>query len=237
MGAGQDKSTRNVNLDVSGTPGPDYLGQETVDVNGHPADRPGVTWRRPEEDPDDPRIRRMDTGEELPVLLSSDMRADPIEGVQGSYSEIIEGECARCGYDRLVSTVHTLAGEHQEQCNACGAIQTPHSDDGYRMPLTDEERAKREREVGVKLGSISPDDVYDMEPNTGYGPYISLVNDSGTLRMRKQAVDDLYWLLVENDDIDATESAKKHLDKTSLTALSLNLLPDGISISGTGDGK
>ena len=151
-----DANTREpastINLSVAGTVGPDYLGQETVDVDGHPNDRPGVKYRLPENDENDPRIRQMDTGEELPVLLSSDMGADPIEGTQGSYTEIIEGECNRCGYDRLRHTVVTLAGEHKEVCNACGATQTHRSENGYRMPTTSKQRMDRSRD---RLDQIS----------------------------------------------------------------------------------
>lgn len=226
MGAGQDDSTRGVNLDVSGTPGPDYLGQETVDVDGHWADRPGVQNRMPENGRTGGRIRRMDTGEELPVLLSSSMKADPCEGVQGSYSQIVEGECARCGYDRLVETVATLPGERQRTCNACGAKQRPRSDDGYRMPKTDKERARRERESGRKLGSITGDGVYDMEPDTGYGPYISLVNDRGVKKLRKDDVEALFWLLVDNDDIDLPDSLTSNLRGARKAVVGMSLLPE-----------
>ena len=95
-------------MSVESTVGPDFLGQETVDVDGHPKDRPGVQNRISENvDTDtDARYRhsdvsRMDTGEELPVLLSSSMDSDPIEGTHGSYTQIVSGECNRCGYDRL----------------------------------------------------------------------------------------------------------------------------------------
>lgn len=198
LGAGEDDSTRGVNLDVSGTTGPDYLGQETVDVDGHPMDRPGVQSRLPESvtpDPDGhthPDISRMDTGQELPVLLSSDMRADPCEGVQGSYTKIVEGECVRCGYDRLRVSVHTLSGEHQETCNACGARQNRSADDGYTMPTTDRERAEAEREAGEKIATLSNKEAYDMESKTGMGPYISIVDDRQITRLHK---DDIQKLL------------------------------------------
>lgn len=227
MGAGQDDSTRGVNLDVSGTPGPDHLGQETVDVDGHPKDRPGVRNRLPEStDGDDHRVRRMDTGEELPVLLSSNMRADPCEGVQGSYSEIIEGECARCGYDRLVVAVATLPGEHEKTCNACGAKQRPRSETGYRMPTTDKEWARQERESGQKLTSLTTRGVYDMEPDTGMGPYISLVTDQSRTRLRKDDVEQLFWTLVDNGDVDLAESLDSNLRGAERAAAAFSLLPD-----------
>jgi hypothetical protein len=153
MGANERDAASTINLDVSGTVGPDYLGQQTTNVDGHFADRPGVQSRRPEQSHrDDPQIARMDTGEELPVLLSSSMSADPCEGTQGSYTQIVEGECNRCGYDRLVQTVVTLPGERRHKCNACNAIQKPRSDSGYRMPETSRERAQKAKERGEKVG-------------------------------------------------------------------------------------
>lgn len=226
MGAGQDDSTRGVNLDVRGTPGPGHLGQDTVDVDGHPNDRPGVRNRMPESARDHPEIRRMDTGEDLPVLLSSSMKADPCEGVQGSYSEIVEGECARCGYDRLKVAVHTLAGEHEETCNACGAKQRPRSEKGYRMPRTDKERARRERESGQKLTSLTTRDVYDMEPDTGMGPYVSLVTDRAQTRLRKDDVEQLFWTLADNDDVDLAETLDKNLRPRDRVAVGMALLPE-----------
>lgn len=205
LGAGEDDSKRDINLDVSGTVGPDHLGQETTTVDGHHADRPGVRSRLPESQPDHPDIRRMDTGEDLPVLLSSSMDADPIEGVQGSYSKITEGECARCGYDRLVVSVATLPGETQEKCNACGAIQGRRFEGGYRMPDTPKDRAKDEKSAGRHLTDLSNHEVYDMGPDTGYGPYISLVGDRSITRLRKDDVPDLFFALVENGDVDLRE--------------------------------
>ena len=230
LGAGSDDSTRGVNLDVSGTVGPDYLGQETVDVDGHPNDRPGVRNRMPESIPDHPEIRRMDTGEELPVLLSSSMRADPCEGVQGSYTKIVEGECARCGYDRLKVSVHTLAGEAQETCNACGAKQRPRSDSGYRMPDTDKDRVKQEKDAGRRLTGLTSRAVYDLEPDTGVGPYISLVGERSYTRLRKDDVADLFWALVENDDLDVAEEVLAREPPFVAASLGVKLLPDDIGV-------
>lgn len=242
LGANTRDAPSGVNLDVSGTVGPDHLGQETVDVDGHPCDRPGVRSRLPEqsstvqrgpegEEVVDPRVQRMDTGEDLPVLLSSNMSADPCEGVQGSYTQIVEGECVRCGYDRLKVTVATLPGEHQESCMACGAKQGRRYDDGYRMPTTEKERTRKERESGQKLGSLTTNDVYDMEPDTGYGPYISLVCDRGRTRIRKDDVEALFWMLVSNDDIDLSDTLDSNLRGMEKARVGLDLLPDDVGIA------
>lgn len=235
MGAGTDDSVRDINLDVSGTVGPDSLGQETTTVDGHWADRPGVQWRRPEEDPDDPRIRRMDTGEELPVLLSSSMSAGPVEGVQGTYTHIIEGECPRCGYDRLRVTVQTLAGERKEVCNACGAKADRSLDRRYRMPQTDEERAERERESGERLADLSTRVAVDMESDTGMGPYVSLVGSRSVCRLRKDDVRDLFFALVNRNDIDFVEAIRQNDTQIERAYLALAILPDGMGITEAGD--
>lgn len=232
LGANERGAPSGYNLDVSGTVGPDYLGQETVDVSGHPKDRPGVQSRLPESGrSDDPRIARMDTGEELPVLLSSNMRAGPIEGTQGTYTEIVEGHCARCGYDRLRVTTHTLVGEAHETCNACGAIQEPRSDDGYRMPTTDEERADRERDSGRHLTDLGTHGAYDMEPDTGYGPYISIVGSRSITRLRKGAIADLFFAMVDNDDIDLTAEIRSRYSMPARIAHAVSLLPERVEVS------
>lgn len=235
MGANERGAPSGYNLDVSGTVGPDYLGQQTTDVDGHPQDRPGVRSRIPESEGDDPRISRMDTGEELPVLLESNMRAGPVEGTQGSYTQIVEGTCARCGYDRLKVNVATLPGEHQEVCNACGAIQQPRNDDGYRMPKTQEDRAKRMRNAGPKLGKITNSKVVDLEPDTGYGPMISLVRDRSNRSLYKDDVESLFWMLVDNDDIDLKESLESNLRRPEQIIAAISLLPDDVLESMGGD--
>lgn len=58
---------------------------------------------------------------ELPALIESDFRHDPVEGCQGSFTKIIEIEsCPVCGYDRADHAVLTLAGVHRLTCRACG---------------------------------------------------------------------------------------------------------------------
>lgn len=216
LGANERGAPDSINLDVSGTIGPDYLGQQTTDVDGHPKDRPGVRYRAPERDPDDPRISRMDTGEELPVLLSSNMRTDPIEGTQGSYTEIVEGHCDRCGYDRLKVTHQTLAGETKTVCNACGYNQRRES-----MPTTDKERANDWKESGVKLGELMTRDVYDMEPNTGVGPYVYLIGDRSYLNLRKDDVAKLFALVYDDPEemFDAMVDELGPVDEMVLSAL------------------
>ena len=231
MGANTRDAPSGYNLDVSGTVGPDYMGQETVDVDGHPNDRPGVRWRLPETSGgDDPRISRMDTGEELPVLLSSSMSADPCEGTQGSYTQIVEGTCARCGYDRLQVAVHTLAGETQETCNACGAKQDHRAENGYRMPDTDKERAADERRVGESLGELLTRGVYDLEDSTGVGPYVSLVGSHGYTRLRKDDVADLFFMLVDNDDVDLTDEIRERNRELQVATIAVALLPDTLTV-------
>jgi hypothetical protein len=225
IGADTDKAPNEINLDVSGTIGPDHLGQETTDVPGHWADRPGVRSRIPEEHgKSHPEVGKMDTGSELPVLLSSEMRADPCEGVQGTYTTIEEGHCARCGYDRIRRSVHTLAGETKETCMACGAVLDGREENGYRMPKTVEDRTERRREAGPTLGSLTSLDVVDLEPDTGFGPMVSLVGQRKVTSLYKDDVADLFWLLVENDDIDLVESVNDELDGLERLTFLFNFL-------------
>ena len=113
----------SVNLDVSGTVGPDHLGQETVDVDGHRHDR--------DPDMDEDHARRLalrgefdDLDDDQPLpLIESDMRADPIEGVQGTYSKVVRlsDPCDDCLKSYGVRSVHTMAGISAVRCLTCGA--------------------------------------------------------------------------------------------------------------------
>lgn len=216
LGANERDAPSSINLDVSGTTGSDYLGQQTTDVDGHPCDRPGVRSRLPEDHPDDPRIARMDTGEELPVLLWSSMRHDPTEGTHGTYKKIVEGECSRCGYDRLTVTRHTLAGQATTHCNAC-----EYKERTDEMPETDKERADKERESGVKLGEMMNRDVYDMEPDTGFGPYVSLVADKSVTRIRKEEIAELFAMVFDDpeEQFDVMVNELGPVDEMVLSAL------------------
>lgn len=107
----------------------DRVAGHSVDVPGHAkasrdvipveelADLPAERLRHEYGDPDE-----WDElpGESLPVMVSRDFRADPVEGEQGSYTEIVEEDCPVCGYDRADHSTHTLAGVHRVTCRACG---------------------------------------------------------------------------------------------------------------------
>ena len=65
--------------------------------------------------------------EELPqrvgehkVLVDSDMSADPVEGVQGSYTLYFERrECPECGTEGVYRSVQTLPGIAFDSCAVC----------------------------------------------------------------------------------------------------------------------
>lgn len=105
----------------------DRVAGHAVDVPGHPkASRDLVAVEDLDNWPED-RIRHeygdlddLAPGEDFPVLLRRDFRADPVEGEQGSYAEIVERDCPQCGYDRATHSAHTLAGVHLVTCRACG---------------------------------------------------------------------------------------------------------------------
>lgn len=98
---------------------------EEVNVDGHPmASRDIVPVEELTELPDD-RLKHEygDVGEpaaKLPVLLSRNFTTDPVEGEQGSFTQIVEEDCPKCGYDRADHTSHTLGGVHNVVCRACG---------------------------------------------------------------------------------------------------------------------
>jgi hypothetical protein len=65
----------------------------------------------------------LDENQPLP-LLSSSMQGVPTEGVQGSYSHVIEldEECPECGQRWGVHSCHsTMGGVHSESCLICEA--------------------------------------------------------------------------------------------------------------------
>jgi DNA-directed RNA polymerase subunit M/transcription elongation factor TFIIS/Zn finger protein HypA/HybF involved in hydrogenase expression len=102
----------------------DPIEGEAYSEPGHWADRPA--------DMNAEHARRLalrgefdDLDEHQPLpLLSSSMRGVPTEGVQGSYSHVIEldEECPECGQQWGVYSCHsTMGGVHSERCLICEA--------------------------------------------------------------------------------------------------------------------
>lgn len=91
-------------------------------------------------------------GEELPVLIDSDFRHDPVEGCQGSFSQIedIDDGCPNCGYDRATVSCQTLGGIRRAKCRACGVDITDMHRDDYepRAPTSNEERIRKGERLG-----------------------------------------------------------------------------------------
>lgn len=240
IGADTREPADTINMSVESTVGPDFLGQETVNVDGHPKDRPGVRNRISEHvDTDtDPRYRhsdvsRMDTGEELPVLLSSSMDADPIEGTQGSYTQIVSGECNRCGYDRLKQTVCTLPGERKHVCNACGATQDSRGD-GYSMPKTKKQRVSDRKSSGRHITSLFSREVY--ETSESVGPYIDIIDSRSWTMLREDDVPELYFdtIPVRHDIEDRVTGIASditdELSKIERVGLAALIVPDWIEM-------
>jgi hypothetical protein len=245
IGADTREPADTINMSVESTVGPDFLGQETVDVDGHPKDRPGVQNRISENvDTDtDSRYRhsdvsQMDTGEELPVLLSSSMDRDPIEGTQGSYTQIVSGECNRCGYDRLKLTVCTLPGEEKRVCNACDAEQDRRGD-GYTMRKTQKQRVSDRKNNGRHITSLFSSDVY--ETSESMGPYIDIIDSRSWTMLREDDVSELYFetIFVRHDiddrvtgiAADITDELSK-IERVGLAAL---IVPDWIELARSED--
>jgi transcription elongation factor Elf1 len=243
LGARDNDSAGSVNLDVSGTVGPDYIGQETVDVDGHPQDRPGVQNRRfdryrNDDDPPLPAtIRRQATGEEMPVLLSSSMSSDPIEGTQGSYTILVEGDCPRCGYDRIKRSVATLAGVTQMQCNACGA-QWERNRRDWSMPTTPSERVDnyRDGDATEKLGDAGKFEVWQTAGDMDDA--VKLIHGTTMLRARADDILSLVGLLDERDiigldDIEAEFRSRSLVpdEKPHRLLCAMSLLPDEFEVN------
>jgi hypothetical protein len=120
----------------------DPIRDEDVQINCHP--------KHQSDAPEDIQ------GDELPVLIKSDFRHDPVEACQGTYAMIaeIDGGCPNCGYDRKKVTVHTLPGEHFEACRACGLDleAAARSDDENPTPSKSRSKTDRIRDVSTRLG-------------------------------------------------------------------------------------
>lgn len=235
IGADTREPADTIKVSVESTVGPDFRGQRLVDVDGHPKDKPGVQNRISEDVHTDPRHRhpdvsRMDTGEELPVLLSSSMDVDPIEGTHGSYTQIVSGECNRCGYDRLKQTVCTLPGEEKRVCNACDARQDRHGD-GYTMPKTQKQLVSDKKDRGEKITSVSEIDVYKEN-----GPYIDLIESRSWTMLHKDDVSDLYFETIPvRHDIDdrvtgIASDITDELSKIERVGLAALIVPDWIKM-------
>jgi len=102
----------------------DPVAGEPVDVPAHPYSSAFTLAEWLDLDPDDRAVFADDAAPpayELPVILETDFRADPVEGEQGTYTAIVElnESCPRCGYDRGVRRQHTLAGVGTTVCRAC----------------------------------------------------------------------------------------------------------------------
>jgi hypothetical protein len=174
----------------------------------------------------------MDTGEELPVLLSSSMDADPIEGTHGSYTQIVSGECNRCGYDRLKLTVCTLPGEEKRVCNACGAEQDRRGD-GYTMRKTQKQRVSDRKNNGRHITSLFSSDVYETSESN---PYIDIIDSRSWTMLREDDVSELYFetIFVRHDiddrvtgiAADITDELSK-IERVGLAAL---IVPDWIEM-------
>lgn len=88
-----------------------------VDVRGHPYDVPDE--RLP--------LRIEEPNGEVTILVSSDMRADPVEGVQGSYTVVVDEDepCGECGETRTRISRQTLAGVACASCAVCDSLKRP----------------------------------------------------------------------------------------------------------------
>lgn len=220
-GLDHDAEHGQVNVDVSGTVGPDHLGQETTNVRGHRYE--GVYGLREVQGatPSDHQCHRTDTGSELPILLESNFRTDPIEGACGTFTLLVEGECAYCGYDRLVDSrrVGPGGGEPRTRCNACEAIQAPRLDQDFELPTTDAQHRQKTREHNERIGeSYIAGDIYRVSDDT-----IALIDeDYGVTRLNDKDVSAIVDAMVREDMLDLADTdAGETLLDTVATALEI----------------
>lgn len=230
---GDRNAPATVSIDVSGTVGPDALGQEIATVEGHRADVPGV---REDVPSDSPRADRQDTGEELPVLLSSSISYDPVEGATGEWTQIEHGTCDRCGYDRIKVHYHTHGIDTTRTCQACGAKS--HEGGQFERPPMDRERISRLRDT---VDPVYTTDRYSVFEVAGSDSIYRLV-DTQTMTLETVSADRIHHLFrigleigaleppsalarawrVADEDGDPFES----LDARDRVVLGLTVLPD-----------
>lgn len=140
-------------------------------------------------------------GDELPVLIESDFRHDPVEGCQGSYREIteIDGGCPNCGYDRADAAVHTHAGVHRMTCRACGCdITDRHRDDWEPTEPTDDVARIKQGSEYVGQTSYLEHKVYQRNDDS----YALLAHGSSTSVHTKDLLDMVYMVISRMDEGD-----------------------------------
>lgn len=135
--------------------------------------------------PEDEITHEKDTGNKLPVLVQG--AEEPIGKFNSVTVRIIEGECDRCGYDRIKKTTDDAVNKIIKSCNACGAIQKDNIEKGWVMKDEKSERIENEENVGVLIAELCGYDVYDLEPSTN-NPYISLIDGLSITRINKNCV-------------------------------------------------
>lgn len=87
-----------------------------VGVPGHPMDR--------EQEITVEEARRAHLNgeldaDDLPLVVESDMSADPCEGVQGSYTAVVEAECPECPSEFGLESMHTFSAVGCTNCLLC----------------------------------------------------------------------------------------------------------------------
>lgn len=112
-----DDSIETVHIDDlrgSGVNVWDRLAGTDVTVPGHPMDQPDDAL---------PLRIEYDDGDHA-ILLSSEMRTDPVEGTQGTYTVIrpTDDPCPDCGHEYERHAVDTLGGLRVVSCAVCGRV-------------------------------------------------------------------------------------------------------------------
>ena len=144
-------------------------------------------------------------GDELPVLIDSDFKHDPVEACQGSYSEIREipedDGCPNCGYDRMTVSVQTLAGVHREKCRACGVDITERNRDDW-SPSRPPSARERIRQNAEYIGSTRRDGVKLWKRNENGLLVWSQHDDRTQFHVRRKDTWNLISMMISTYDED-----------------------------------
>ena len=184
--------------------------------------------------------------------LSTDLDDGPVEACQGTYSRIVEVDCAFCGYDRCDESVHTMGGMTQLTCRRCGA--TNHDGGNWSRPETDGQRLAKEKEWSEVAGWLGNGSMFSKGDTPLYrndnGSYLQywfehngaprFVDPDDALERLSIMVDDnafdadqlgdLLTTVVAADDFNPEEM--QPLDRCVVAS---TLLPDGIEVAPADD--
>lgn len=177
--------------------------------------------KSPEFSPSDPDHAAAQR--EFPLQLETDTQGTDAEPV--STVDIVEGECNRCGYDRLKRVTDTIHDEQTHICNACDATQAD-TDRGYTFRDQKVAEASADERNGGEIGVLCTRSVYDLTPSKGLA-YLSLVAPRERTRLRNRDVAKLFGMLITETAFPSAEIRDALSEETRMAAIeALRSLPE-----------